>query len=73
MPETIEISTEFIRLDALLKFAAVVGTGGEAKTLIQDGEVKVNGEPCAMRTKKIRPGDTVEIADQSFLVSGATR
>lgn len=71
MPETIEISTEFIRLDALLKFAAVVGTGGEAKILIQNGEVKINGEPCTMRTKKIRPGDTVEAAGQRFLVSGA--
>lgn len=71
MPETIEISTEFIRLDALLKFAAVVGTGGEAKILIQNGEVKINGEPCTMRTKKIRPGDTVEAAGQCFLVSGA--
>lgn len=73
MPETIEINTEFIRLDALLKFAAVVGTGGEAKALIQDGEVKVNGEPCTMRTKKLRPGDKVEVADQSFLMSGSAR
>lgn len=73
MPETIEINTEFIRLDALLKFAAVVGTGGEAKTLIQEGEVKVNGETCTMRTKKLRPGDTVEIIGQSFLIRGATQ
>ena len=58
--ETISIQTEFIKLDALLKFAALVGTGGEAKIAIADGMVKVNGEVCIMRGKKIRPGDTVE-------------
>ena len=59
--ETIQITTEFIKLDALLKFANVVMTGGEAKLIIQDGDVSVNGEVCTMRGKKIRPGDTVEI------------
>ena len=59
--ETIQITTEFIKLDALLKFANVVMTGGEAKLVIQDGDVSVNGEVCTMRGKKIRPGDTVEI------------
>ena len=58
--ETISINTEFIKLDALLKFAALVGTGGEAKIAIAEGMVKVNGEVCTMRGKKIRPGDTVE-------------
>ncbi len=53
------ISTEFIRLDALLKFAAVTQSGGEAKFFIQEGEVTVNGEVCVQRGKKIRPGDTV--------------
>ena len=61
MAEKIRISTEFIKLDALLKFASLVGTGGEAKARIQDGEVLVNGEVCTMRGKKIRPGDTVSI------------
>lgn len=60
MPE-IKITTEFIKLDALLKFASMVGSGGEAKMLIQDEQVLVNGEVCAMRGKKIRPGDTVKI------------
>ena len=60
--ETIQIETEFIKLDSLLKFAALVGTGGEAKYAIQEGMVKVNGEICTMRGKKIRPGDTVEFA-----------
>ncbi len=57
--ETITIHTEFIKLDALLKYAAAVGTGGEAKTVIAEGLVTVNGEVCTMRGKKIRPGDKV--------------
>ena len=60
MPE-IKITTEFIKLDALLKFASMVGSGGEAKMLIQDGQVLVNDEVCTMRGKKIRPGDNVKI------------
>lgn len=58
--EKIAITTEFNKLDALLKFAALVMTGGEAKIVIADGMVKVNGEVCTMRGKKVRPGDTVE-------------
>ena len=61
--ETIQITTEFIKLDQLLKFANLVGTGGEAKLAIQDGLVTVNGEVCTQRGKKIRPGDEVQIAD----------
>ena len=57
--KTIGIQTEFIKLDALLKYAALVGTGGEAKTVIAEGLVTVNGEVCTMRGKKIRPGDRV--------------
>lgn len=57
--ETIVIRTDFIRLDALLKFVAAVGTGGEAKTVIQEGLVSVNGEICTMRGKKLRAGDQV--------------
>lgn len=55
----IKIETEFIKLDALLKFANLVMSGGEAKIRIAEGEVLVNGEPCTMRGKKLRPGDTV--------------
>lgn len=68
MAEKIKISTEFIKLDALLKFASLVGTGGEAKARIQDGEVLVNGEVCTMRGKKIRPGDTVSIDGNEVIV-----
>ena len=55
----IAIKTEFIKLDAFLKFASAVCSGGEAKIVISEGMVKVNGEVCTMRGKKIRPGDVV--------------
>ena len=66
--EKIQITTEFIKLDALLKFANVVMTGGEAKQVIQEGEVTVNGEVCTMRGKKMRPGDVAEIGGQVRLI-----
>lgn len=66
--EHIKINTEFIKLEALLKFAGVVETGGEAKLMIQDGGVKVNGAPCAMRGRKLRPGDRVELDHQLLVV-----
>ena len=58
--EKVLINTEFIKLDALLKYAALVGTGGEAKYVISEGMVFVNGEECTMRGKKIHPGDRVK-------------
>lgn len=64
----IEIKTEFIRLDALLKLAGLVSTGGHAKMVIQEGKVKVNGEDCLMRGKKLRDGDTVEFEGQQVEV-----
>ena len=67
--ENIIITTEFIKLQDLLKFANLVSTGGEAKIIIQEGEVKVNGEVCTMRGKKIRPGDIVELGGQQLTVS----
>ena len=66
--EKVKITTEFIKLDALLKFASLVSSGGEAKALIQDGQVLVNGEVCTMRGKKIRPGDSVEVGGQGVTV-----
>lgn len=59
--EEIKISTEFIKLESILKFAGIVCTGGEAKGIILDGDVSVNGETCLMRGKKIRPGDLVRL------------
>ena len=66
--ESIEISTEFIRLDALLKLTGLVDTGGQAKFVIQNGEVSVNGETCTMRGKKLRSGYTASYAGKEFAV-----
>ena len=55
------IETEYIKLEALLKFEGLAETGGEAKERIQAGQVKVNGEICTMRGKKLRPGDVVTL------------
>ena len=66
--ERVKITTEYINLDALLKFANAVATGGEAKIAIQEGAVLVNGEVCTMRGKKIRPGDRVELAGELALM-----
>lgn len=67
----ITITTEFIKLQDLLKLAALTSTGGEAKIMIQEGEVSVNGEVCTMRGKKIRPGDTVVFHGEELTVSYA--
>ncbi len=67
--DKIRINTEFIKLDALLKFAGLCETGGEAKELIQGGAVKVNGEVCTMRGKKCRAGDTVELDGQTVQIA----
>ena len=64
----ISIHTEFIKLDALLKFANLCATGGEAKTAVLEGLVKVKGEVCTMRGKKIYPGDTVLFQGESLEV-----
>ena len=62
----IAITTEFIKLDQFLKFAGCVYTGGDAKGFIQDGYVKVNGEVCTMRGKKLHSGDTVFFDGEEF-------
>ena len=69
--KTITITTEFIKLQDLLKFANLVETGGEAKERIQSGEATVNGEVCTMRGKKIRPGDTVTFQNQEYAAAYA--
>lgn len=61
--EKISLHTEFIKLDSLLKFAGLVETGGIGKEIIAEGRIKVNGELCTMRGKKIRPGDKVQIEE----------
>ena len=67
----IEITSEFIKLDAFLKFCGAVGTGGEAKLRVAGGDVLVNGEICTMRGKKLRPGDTVAVDGEEYTVTGA--
>ena len=64
--ETITITTEYIKLQDLLKFAAAVETGGEAKLVIQEGDVTVNGEVCTMRGKKIQLNDLTVSIDISL-------
>ena len=69
--KVIHIEAEYIKLQDLLKFAAAVSTGGEAKILIQEGDVTVNGEVCTMRGKKIRPGDDIALRDEHYTVTYA--
>ena len=71
--ETITITTEYIKLQDLLKLAGVVYTGGEAKVLILEGAVTVNGAVCTQRGKKLRPGDTVRLGDAELTVQYADR
>lgn len=66
--EKIYISTEYIKLDQLLKFANAVEGGGMAKNVINDGLVKVNGEVTLQRGKKLRENDSVEFQNQKFIV-----
>ena len=68
MREKVIIDTEFTRLDALLKMGGAVDTGGRAKFIVQGGEVKVNGEICTMRGKKMRKGDIAEYNDVTYEV-----
>ena len=58
--ERIKVEGEFIKLQDAIKFSGLCETGGHAKVVIQNGEVKVNGEVCTMRGKKLRTGDTAE-------------
>ena len=67
--KTITITTEFIKLQDLFKFASIVSTGGEAKIVILEEEVRVNGEVCTQRGRKIRPGDKVEFRGEVLTVS----
>ncbi len=70
---TITIKEEFIRLDSLMKLADCVVTGGHAKIVIQNGEVKVNNEVCTMRGKKMREGDFFVFEDVKVTVKNADK
>lgn len=66
--QEIKITTEFIKLDAFLKWCGAVSLGSEAKILIQEGEALVNGEVCVQRGKKLRVGDIVEFDGEIYKV-----
>ena len=59
--ETVSLNTEFIRLDSLMKYAGIAETGGSAKLIIGEERIKVNGEICTQRGKKLYAGDIVDI------------
>ena len=65
----LEITTEFIKLQDAMKYANAVYSGGEAKVLIQEGQVQVNGEVCTMRGKKLRPGDTFSFHGSVYAIT----
>lgn len=65
---TKKIDTDFIRLDAFLKMCDAVQTGGHAKIVIQEGEVRVNGEVCTQRGKKLRSDDKAEFENVVYIV-----
>ncbi len=69
--QTIEIHTEYIKLDQFLKLAEVVSSGGEARFYIQENPILVNGEPEERRGRKLRPGDVVKVPEGSFTISQA--
>lgn len=66
--EKLSIKEEFIRLDSAMKLSNMAVTGGHAKIVIQNGEVKVNGEICTMRGKKLRKGDSVEFEENGIVI-----
>ena len=65
----VPIETEFIKLQDAMKYANVVYSGGEAKVLIQEGQVQVNGETCTMRGRKLRPGDSFSFNGQTYAIT----
>ena len=66
------IHTEFIKLQDAMKYANIVYSGGEAKQLILDGAVKVNGEVCLMRGKKLYKGDTFSFQGHTIVIENDT-
>ena len=71
--EKIKIKTEYIKLDSALKYAGLTYTGGEAKYAIQNGEIRVNGEVCTMRGKKLKRGDKIEAFGEEIIIENADK
>ena len=67
--QPLPIRTPYIKLDQALKFCGIAETGGHAKELVEKGAVRVNGETCLMRGKKLSAGDTFEYKDTRFLIT----
>ena len=67
--KTVVIGTEYIKLQDAMKYANAAESGGMAKTVIQEGEVLVNGEVCTMRGKKLYPGDNFSFMNETYLIS----
>lgn len=67
--EEISIKTDFIKLDAFLKFCGEAGTGGEAKLMVAEEKVKVNGQTCTMRGKKLYGGDRVSAPGGEYMIN----
>ncbi len=68
----VAITTEFIKLQDAMKYANIVYSGGEAKSLILEGAVEVNGQVCTMRGKKLRPGDTFSFNGETYKITDAS-
>lgn len=66
--ETVNINSDFIRLDSFLKFKGLAETGGHAKIIIQEGLVRLNGEICTSRGKKIKNGDVVSFRSTDYTI-----
>ena len=66
--EEIRITTPFIKLDQLVKFAGLAETGAKAKILIELGEFNINGELCTKRGKKIKPGDVIDFKNKKYKI-----
>ena len=69
--QEVPITTEFIKLQDAMKFANLVESGGEAKVVIQEGDVSVNGEVCTQRGRKLRPGDSFSFEGNTFRITQA--
>lgn len=67
--EEVKISTDFIKLDSFLKWCGAVSLGSDAKIYILDGLVKVNGDICTQRGKKIRQGDIIEFNGEKYKIA----
>ncbi|MBQ9531265.1 MAG: RNA-binding S4 domain-containing protein [Eubacterium sp.] len=66
--EVVKINTDFIQLQSFLKFKGICETGGQAKEFIQDGIIRVNGEICTARGKKLRSGDVVTAFSTDYYI-----